>query len=65
MLTTAGVTREATASVAWSSASRGSMLGLLIGAMLLSAAVAASTCRWPTMSAPVDRTRAKAASGAA
>ena len=31
MLTTAGVTREATASVAWSSASRGSMLALLIG----------------------------------
>ena len=41
MLTTAGVTREATASVAWSSASRGSMLALLMGAMVLSGAVAA------------------------
>ncbi len=43
MLTTAGVTWEATASVAWSSASKGSMLELVMGGMVLSGATAAFT----------------------
>ncbi len=55
MLTTAGVTCEATASVAWSSASNGSMLALLMGAMTLSGATAAFTWLWPKMSAPENR----------
>ena len=63
MLTTAGVTREATASVAWSSANRGSMLALLIGVVGLSGEVAASTCLWPMTKAPPEQMRAKAATG--
>ena len=55
MLTTAGVTREATASVAWSSASKGSMLALLIGVMGSLGAVAALTFLRPRMNAPANR----------